>query len=263
MIQLDLGYRTGSGNLMSMTVIGQMIDRNDVTIVSREDAKTLCGDCKGFNGGCPSYAPSFDKIKPSMPMFYVVNVFMDMRWSLLYAGGKLNQDVSTSGARIRLNMYRIVYIDRLTDNYTTRVVRQLAPKTDSYPLGLGNCNGCPVCSVLETGKCSKPDKRMYSMEATGVECSALNEILYGSRLPWWYRTETLPIYMARYAGVFVAHGWSESMLDHDLQDICEHDKTYVDADDVSHLMPDCDSVIDTAPDGAYDEGVEQTMWEVF
>jgi len=257
---------TGSGNYLSLTITGVMLNREDIPYVSTDDRKPLCGECKGFNGGCPPYAPPFDKIKPSCDQFYVICVMVDMLWSTLYAGGKLNDKIETDGDKIRLNMYRIVYIDRLTKRYVSRIVRDMEERTACYGLFVGNCIGCTgSCAVASGGKCVNPQKRTYSMEAAGIECSSLHELIFKERLPWWYRTVQLPTYMARYCGLFVGRGYSESYFDQELQMRCEADKSFVtfDVHDVHRLLPDSPVVELVVPDESYDAGMKYAACEVF
>lgn len=267
MIQIPVTYKTGSGNLMTFNVTGILLNRNDIPYMEPDDAKSLCGGCKGYNGGCPTFAPPFNKLKPSHEEFYVICVTIDMSWSTLYAGGKLRADTSARGAKSRLNMYRVVYIDRLSEKYVGRILSAMEDSLDGYGLAVGNCASCPgKCTVIETGKCSKPDKRRYSMEATGIECSSLHNMIFTERLPWWYRTVELPTYMARYSGVLIERGWSESLLDSELGKACISDKSYDDrlaigtANELIPIFP----IIDlTAPEGCYDEGTKYLAYEVF
>ena len=267
MIQLPVTYKTSSGNILVFNVTGVLMDRNDVPYVGPDDAKSLCGSCKGYNGGCPPFAPPFDKLKPSHEYMYVVCVTIDMSWSTLYAGGKLRDNITTRGDKSRLNMYRIVYTDRLSERYVGRILHALEARVDGYGLSVGNCASCPgKCTVVKTGKCSKPVRRKYSMEATGIECSSLHEMIFGERLPWWYRTVQLPVYMARYSGVLIEHGWSESCLDGELEKACRADKSYDERlaiETANELMPSFPIIELTAPEGCYDEGMKYLAYEVF
>lgn len=262
MLDIDVGYKTGSGNIMSVHIVGMKVHRNDIPYMDMQVAKNLCGTCKGFNGGCPTYSPSFPKIKPSLPYFYVISAYMDMAWATLYAGGKLRGKHSTRSAQIVLNLYRIVYIDRLSERYIRRIMNTFERMIVGYGLAVGNCIGCPgKCTVMDTGKCAKPDKRRYSMEATGVECSELHKSIYGERLPWWYSTPELPTYMCRYSGVFVKD-WEDKLLDDILAEACYYDKSFISMEYVPPKPVFNTKYIDV-PNTAYDAGSKYKVYEVF
>lgn len=199
MIEIEAGYMTGSGNHLSMTIHGELFDRQDIPTIDMDDCWAACHaemQCKGQNGGCPPYSPHFDKIKPSFDKFYAICVEFDMAWAIKYSGWW--KGVSAPG------LYILVYADRLTMNYTQRLLKMFESE-GYYTLGVSNCPGCSPkkCTVLQDAKCAKPKKRRYSVESTGIECDELHWDLFGSVLPWWYKTpEHMPSKMYRYAGVF-------------------------------------------------------------
>lgn len=203
MLTIPVGYKSGSGNIMSLTVYGKLFDRNDIPL---DEPGRYCNhngiDCGGYNGGCPPYAPRFDKVKPSLSYFYVICVEFDMAWAYLYAGKPTPY-------------FMLSYADRLTMFYIQRAV-QYFENNGFYALGASNCPGCSPknCTVTRGGKCSNPKKRRFSLEATGVECHTLHKKLFNENLPWWYRTvDLIPAFMYRYAGVFVSQsGGNDSYL---------------------------------------------------
>lgn len=193
-----IGYKTASGNTMIMQVSGHMVNRGDMPLVDIADYKQLCEGCRGLNGGCAQWAPYFEWIKPSAKSFFVVDIKLDMAWAIKYA-------YRHSDNPIKHNYFRCGYADMITDKYTWSIIKHMEQETGCYALGIGHCHGCrskKMCTVLQGEKCIAPDKRHYSIEATGVECSELNRMLYGDRLPWWFKSEALPLYMRRFAGLF-------------------------------------------------------------
>lgn len=201
-MKIKAGYRTGSGNTMVLDVTGTLLPRDQIPLIDQRDYMDLCQGCKGLNGGCSYWAPYFEYIKPSQKKFYVVDVKLDMAWAVKYA-------YRHSNSTIKHNYFRCGYADLLTDHYTWGLIKRMEQETGAYALGIGHCHGCrskKMCTILQGEKtCISPEKRHYSIEATGVECSALNEQLHGERLPWWFKGPELPLYMRRFAGLFVNH----------------------------------------------------------
>lgn len=251
-IHVEAGYRTASGNTMIIEVNGHLMPRDAVPVVYAEDYVQLCGNCKGLNGGCSLFAPYFDLIKPSMELFYVVDVRIDMAWAIKYAHRHGSSVISH-------NYFRCGYADLLTDRYLYGMIMKMEEKTGCYALGVGHCHGCSKkdCTVLRDEACAKPKKRHYSIEATGVECSSLNQLLYGSRLPWWFKGTALPAEMRRYAGLF-----SNENLDYLLLDVIRERKSYIPLDEVSP-MPVYDMDLVDAPADSMDAGVRFPMYTDF
>jgi hypothetical protein len=196
MLQLSAGYQTNtsSGNLLKLDIFGKGYDREVIPLFYPvKDLIDLCGDCKGFSGGCPGYAPYFTAIKPSCPWFYVLVVRIDVAWGIQFGG--------------KSQYFQFNYCDRLTAAYLMRITRAVSEATNAFRLVCGGCNSCKsrgCCSVLQGLPCAQPRKRTYSCEATGMDCSELHQMMFGTRLPYWYyETETLPRYMWRYAGFFL------------------------------------------------------------
>lgn len=242
MLEIEVGYETGSGNILGLTIFGQLMSRKDVPLFPSSILLELCGDCKGVNGGCPEGgAPYFTQLKLSKDLFYVIVVRMDMAWALDYAG--VGKSIAQS------NYFRSGYADRLTDLYSWRLLRRLEDSVaTTYGIGCGNCPRCTpkVCSVMRGERCLYPDERRFSVEAVGIDCHALHRELFGDSLPWWYYTPELPRYMHRYMGLFVPGDIGMSL------DIAvKNDNSYVEP---PHTL-DYDLVDLVVPEGAYDEGV--------
>lgn len=252
-IHIKAGYKTYSGNTMILEVNGHWMDREHVPLVHQDDYKTLCEGCRGLNGGCSQWAPYFEWIKPSMKRFYVVSVKLDMAWAVKYAY-RWKQSVS------RHNYFRMGYADLLTDRYTWSIVKHMEKATQCYTLGLGHCHGCrskKMCTVLRGEPCINPKQRHYSVEATGIECSTLSEMLYGRRLPWWFKGDALPAEMRRFAGMF-----SNDNLDGALLNAVRAHRSYISPDDVV-AMPQYEMQLIDAPADSQDAGHSYMMYTDF
>lgn len=225
-----VGYRTGTGNELSLLVQLHKYSRYDVPLLTEWEQVALCDDCGGANGGCPGYASRFDNIKPDCDVFYVMTVSMDTVWAIEYASHK--------------NPYMLVsYTDLLTMTYTRRILKALE-SLGYYTLGISNCPGkCKECAVsVKSAACKKPKRRGYSMEAVGVDCDYLHFELYGEWLPWAYKGHwIIPTYTTRYAGVFVDNPALEydrntgMTMMFDLEYTLRQDKSYVDPPELPSL----------------------------
>lgn len=190
MLDITVGYQTGTGNSLTLRIFGGPANRDDIPLFyPKEDLIHLCGDCKGHSGGCPPYAPYFEDIKPSCPWFYVLVIQMDMAWAIAYSGDT--------------DYFRFSYADRLTVYYLQRMFKAITELTGCYCLTAGGCSACRLCVVLEGKPCAYPRRRGYSVEATGVDCSELHRMIFGRRLPYWYYDGAIPHYMYRYGGFFI------------------------------------------------------------
>lgn len=241
---IEVGYQTYSGNTMMLEVNGHWLDREAVPLVHQDDYKQLCEGCNGLNGGCAQWAPYFEWIKPSVKKFFVIDVKLDMAWAVKYAY-RYKDSVA------RHNYFRMGYADLLTDRYIWYLAKRLEQVSGYFTLGAGHCHGCrskKMCTVLRAEPCINTRGRHYSVEATGVECSALSEVLYGRRLPWWFKGEALPTEIRRFSGLF-----SNDNLDGALLDAVRSHRSYIPIDQVVQ-MPTYAEMMLPAPDDSQDAG---------
>lgn len=222
----EVGYATGSGNVMSMLVEGFPIHSSSTPLLTEYEQVAFCGDCKGSSGGCPGFAPRFDTIFKRYEHIVVIAVSFDYMWSIMYATPR-------NGWLARRIIKQMVYADRLTESYCNRMIKYAGYTGVGYALGLGNCRGCAAkhCTVIRGERCVRPKKRTFSMEATGVDCDELHKRFYGEYLPWYYKgTAKIPTYMTRYIGIFPKDS-SEDVLSV-VEEFIRNDRSFVSMDDV-------------------------------
>lgn len=158
--------------------------RHGVFHVLREDiqldadyVRTLCKQCKnhGVAGGCPPVAPTFDKLKSSYPHCLVY-------WL----------EITPEDYKQFHHMpvyYQLTTGDYMTANMMVRLCKGWLSVAgeDAYWIGAGNCRACKgkKCPHKETGVCTKPNERTYSMEATGINVCRLMHFA-GVDLVWRY-----------------------------------------------------------------------------
>lgn len=219
-VRYDIGYKTGSGNIFSLTVDGYLFEKEQIPTMTVYEMMAACGTCMGSNGGCPGFAPLFHRMRKDASKFFVYVVHINMLWSLQYS------TPGDSALRSRI-LRQLSWPDRLTDAYVNRVKKHMTSKGAGLGLSVGNCAGCnpKTCTVLQGKVCKTPKKRSFSMEATGIDMDILHSALYGEILPWYFQgTRGIPTYMSRYAGFFVNDGIDYYKL---LKDAIYNDRFYI------------------------------------
>lgn len=237
-----VGYETGTGNRMSLLVDVIPMQRKDISLLTEYEQVKFCGNCKGSSGGCPGFAPRFEWLKKGVDRFVVVTVSIDMIWAIMYA---TPQD-GWAGGRI---LKQLVYADRLTECYCIRMLRHL--QDYGYVLGAGNCVGCHPkhCTVIKGQPCKTPKRRTFSMEAVGVDCDAVHEMIYEECLPWYYKgTNKIPSYITRYIGLFPNADIVN--IESVVADFVMGDKSYISVSDVPRPR-DATISLQCVPHGAH------------
>lgn len=240
--RMEVGYVTGTGNMVSLLVDAVLIDRDSIPLMTEYETVSMCRDCKGSSGGCPGFAPRFDWLRRGTDKVLVVIVHFDFAWAYKF--------VTFKGYGPRGTLRQLSYMDRLSDSYIHRIVK--AELWDyGMLLGAGNCAGChPAdCAVIRGGVCSKPQRRTFSMEATGIDCDEIHYALYGEYLPWYYQgTNRMPTYMSRYVLVFC----DRSEIDYleVLRRSVLQDKSYIDLSQVPEY-PELYAELMEVPHGAH------------
>jgi predicted metal-binding protein len=60
--------------------------------------------------------------------------------------------------------------------------------------GSGSCRACKPCGRKVNQPCKKPEKRIYSLEAMGVDVNSLVKTCFGFELQWYKKGEPNPEY---------------------------------------------------------------------
>jgi predicted metal-binding protein len=69
--------------------------------------------------------------------------------------------------------------------------------------GSGSCRACKVCGARTAEPCKKPGRRIYSLEALGVNVASLVEKLFGFELEWYLPNRKQPEYTCTVGAIFV------------------------------------------------------------
>lgn len=185
--QFWVDYVTGSG--LNKYPIEIRIRKVSFQAISYEPEKVrdLCRQgCKNYNfaGGCPPFAPFFAQIAEQYQTFFL-------------ATGTFWPQYKTEKVRESPRMY--VHF-RLQDHILSRLLHhiglQVREKTGGLFLGSGFCMGCTgkKCNFKNgLNYCVNPDKRTFSMEATGINvCKTVHENM-GINFYWYKKGEKLDI----------------------------------------------------------------------
>jgi len=199
-----------------------------------------------------TFLKAFSMIQKAFRKVYILAVEFDMAWAIKYSGWW--KGVSAPG------LYILVYADRLTMSYTQRLLKHFE-NAGYYTLGVSNCPGCRPkdCTVVRDELCSKPKKRRFSVEATGIDCNALHWRMFDESLPWWHRTpEHMPCKMVRYAAVSTDKPLK--IMDQLLFDAMSGDKSYC------NKTPSADGLYHVdrleVPAGCYDAGHNYSAYRI-
>lgn len=180
-----LNYST-SNNTFPIEIKVKLINKDDV-VYDPEYIRGLCKNgCKNYNyaGGCPPRAPLFEELNKDMQSYFLVS-------------GTFWPQYKTEKVKASHNIY--IHF-RLQDNILARLFHNagisIRQKTACVFLATGYCMGCTgvKCNYkLGNEYCKNPQKRTYSMEATGinVEQTLFNNL--NIKLQWYRNNKELDL----------------------------------------------------------------------
>ncbi|MEA2020466.1 MAG: DUF2284 domain-containing protein [Patescibacteria group bacterium] len=171
--------------------------------VTVEACKTGCA-LFGKGGGCPPYSPDFQQIKKKFPYAQAI-------YSRLYTR-YYPPKVARASFYIRWN-----FVKALMERKIANVGYFLREQLGGFFLSAGPCHGCgnKTCAFKEgEKKCRKPEKRVFSLESTGVLANELVEKLFGFRLLWFdkEREDYIPEYMVNVILLMTKNSVPENLL---------------------------------------------------
>lgn len=189
---IQIGYKTGSGKIYPLEIGYGQIHSTRVPVdmlTTRQACQNGC-NLYGRNGGCPPFAPSFQKVCGK---------------SLLVVYAKLLTEYYPQKILAGPFYTRWAFVETFMTTLTNRVGKRLASSLSGYFLSSGNCRSCRPkrCAVKEGNECRNPSARTYSLESTGVVVTELIKQLFDFELQWWNRSDQnyIPEYMLKVIGV--------------------------------------------------------------
>ena len=167
--------------------------------------------CKNYNnqGGCPPYSPVFTNIvRPDDSIFLVYGTF--------YPEYKTERVKASNSPYIHYSLQ-----DQVLANLLNTIGIQLRDNHNCLFLGTGYCMGCKgiKCSFKNGDSiCRNPQKRTYSLEATGVNVSLTLHKEYNIQLQWYRKNGPLNIPVTKCCAFIFNNETSEECFIHLFQE---------------------------------------------
>lgn len=138
--------------------------------------------CKNYGrtGGCPPFAPKLEHILQGIDVcVLIVGLF----------------DSKHKPEKVRMCANRAIhwkFQDAVLANCMDQIGRKLKTQFGWSYLGTGYCMGChgKKCSLKEGHTCRYPDKRTFSMEATGIDVVQTVQNVFYRRFHWYTKSNT-------------------------------------------------------------------------
>lgn len=136
--------------------------------------------CKNYNyaGGCPPLAPNFELLREQYPFGVLI-------YARLYSEFKPDKVKASKKVYIHYRFQDIILSNLLT-NLGYALIRKNG--SDVRFLNNGYCMGCgqKKCNFkLGNNFCKNPDRRTFSLEASGVDVEASLKIIFNIELQWY------------------------------------------------------------------------------
>lgn len=190
--KFDVVYITTQGKPYPLEVGFAVVPSTNVPVDDLTTSEACRKGCRlyGRNGGCPPFAPGFNQIPGD---------------ELIVLHAKLMTEHFPE--RVLKGPYysRWVFVETFLTPLTNRIGKALASSLKGYFLSSGNCHGCRPkrCAVKDNLPCRAPDKKTFSLEATGVLVTELMKGVFGIELQWWQQQDPayVPDYMNKVVGI--------------------------------------------------------------
>ncbi len=192
-----------SGNLYPLEFISAECD-SDAFIQSPQMTMDKCEACSryGKSGSCPPNSPTFNTLTAGKP-YACLLVFRS--WS------RFKPD-SIRHARNTSIHWR--FQDSIVSTMLDSVGRVASATVSGAYLGGGYCRGCPgqkCAAVSQQDLCRHPNRRVYSLESTGIDVVSTVERVLEMPIYWYSSIEKDIPYLAKVGALFsaVPHPWRE------------------------------------------------------
>lgn len=169
--------------------VGLGLLEKDAVPVDKQAFNGACRLCHSHarNGGCPPFAPSFESLYVQTLGLY----WLRMDWEQLPIKIKSKWD----DPNWRNWFLACVYMDVLLSTKVANIARQFR-SLGYLSFDSGNCRGCNgKCAFKDNPDaiCKQPKKRMFSLEATGIDVETIME-------DYWFPLQWFPPREKNYAG---------------------------------------------------------------
>ena len=187
MVKLSQIHAKTPKNKFNIEVYYDFIEKSKVKTNKQLFSEMCKSGCKNYNKkySCPPFSPNFEDL--------IKNQNKEGLFVVLFQCN-LTQINSTEYNKLRIaNVVMKSKIDK--------IMRLLEKEFNTIFLSTGSCRLCKPCKLVLKQPCKHPDERRYSLESTGVDCKALSENLFGTKLLWY--NKKAPEYTCVLCGILV------------------------------------------------------------
>ena len=164
----------------------QFFDISDVKI-NKTLYNELCRKgCKNYSKkySCPPYSPDFKKITKNSGLLLALMFWLDIK-----------QLAKTD----YLPWHKVMLANRVMKPKIENIMRELEHVSGTNFLATGSCRLCNPCQLKLKKPCKHPDKRRYSLEASGVDCNDLSRQM--KKPLQWLSKSNMPEYTSVICGL--------------------------------------------------------------
>lgn len=138
-----------------------------------------CRDgCRSYNsGGCPPWAPRFEEVATRYPL----GVLVFARFFTRY----LPEVCKSSADAVEKYDFQDIILSNMLSKLGYALIQDLTGQV--FFLSPGHCHGCKEqpCSFTQGEReCRKPDRRSYSVSATGIDVQPTLRSIFNIELQW-------------------------------------------------------------------------------
>ena len=182
-------YVAKNGNKYPIKIYSKIISRKDV-VFEPDKIENLCKiGCKNYSrsGGCPPLAPKFDNILWESEKYILICGIFDSVY-------KTDKVKACSNRAIHWK-----FQDAIMARVMDKIGKLLTADVGGKYLSTGYCMGCPgeKCAVKLGNWCRKPERRTFSMEATGINVVQTVKQNLGLEFYWYTKTNMDVPYMMK------------------------------------------------------------------
>lgn len=206
---LEYFYKTINGKIYPVEIGYKAIDSELITYDYIQITDLCRSGCKNYNfaGGCPPRAPNFDHIKNN-------NGFGVLLYGRFYSKYKSPKVKASTRPYVHYKFQDLI-LTSLLNKISNQVVSYIGKK-NIIVLSNGYCMGCgsKKCSFKSGGNiCRNPDKRTFSLEATGINVQVTIKNVFDIVLQWYNKNNYSEVeYMTKVIGFFCTSEYYQTKI---------------------------------------------------
>lgn len=181
-------------NKLKVEYFSKFIEKEKIKTDNQLFSKMCKEGCKnyGTKHSCPPASPSLNELIRDYEGLVVVMFKCSLR-----------EIKSTEYNKVRIANAAI-------KSRIIRLMQHLQEHSNNGFLSTGSCNLCKPCKLKLKKACAHPEKRRYSLEATGVDCNALTKELFKTKLVW-HKDKRAPEYTCVVCGLICNKKYAQNI----------------------------------------------------